>query len=167
MSTTINRAQIFRRAHEVARWRILSVGKGVKPYRVWFAEALRADESLWMVLASMRSLFLDARGGEKDRDGMACLIASIKAMVPRRSQFAQSARIIFAAGADSWHACDACGFYLEGKSSVLTELSRALPPATLVGSHCRNWSTPIEMVVHSGADDDAIVLDARHRRVSN
>ncbi len=43
MSTTINRAQIFRRAHEVARWRVLSVGKSVKPYRVWFAEALRAE----------------------------------------------------------------------------------------------------------------------------
>jgi hypothetical protein len=43
MSTTINRSQIFRRAHEIARWRILTVGKDVKPYRVWFAEALRAE----------------------------------------------------------------------------------------------------------------------------
>jgi hypothetical protein len=38
-----NRAQIFRRAHEIARWRILTVGKCVKPYRAWFAEALRAE----------------------------------------------------------------------------------------------------------------------------
>ncbi|RTL81888.1 MAG: hypothetical protein EKK29_17195 [Hyphomicrobiales bacterium] len=38
-----NRAQIFRRAHETARWRVLSVGKSVKPYRAWFAEALRAE----------------------------------------------------------------------------------------------------------------------------
>jgi hypothetical protein len=43
MSTTINRAQIFRHAHEIARWRVLTVGKSVKPYREWFAEALRAE----------------------------------------------------------------------------------------------------------------------------
>jgi hypothetical protein len=43
MSAAINRSQIFRRAHEIARWRFLTVGKSVKPYREWFADALRAE----------------------------------------------------------------------------------------------------------------------------
>ncbi len=41
--TAINKAAMFRRAHEIARWRVASVGKGVKPYRQWFAEALRSE----------------------------------------------------------------------------------------------------------------------------
>lgn len=43
MAAEINKAAMFRRAHEIARWRVLTVGKSVKPYRVWFAEALRAE----------------------------------------------------------------------------------------------------------------------------
>jgi hypothetical protein len=43
MSAKINKAAMFRRAHEIARWRVMSVGKAVKPYREWFAEALRSE----------------------------------------------------------------------------------------------------------------------------
>jgi hypothetical protein len=43
MATKINKAAMFRRAHEIARWRVLTVGKSVKPYREWFADALRAE----------------------------------------------------------------------------------------------------------------------------
>ena len=43
MSAKINKAAMFRRAHEIARWRVMSVGKAVKPYRAWFAEALRSE----------------------------------------------------------------------------------------------------------------------------
>jgi hypothetical protein len=43
MTAKINKAAIFRRAHEIARWRVMSVGKAVKPYRAWFAEALRSE----------------------------------------------------------------------------------------------------------------------------
>jgi hypothetical protein len=43
MSTKMDKAAMFRRAHEIARWRVMSVGKAVKPYRAWFAEALRSE----------------------------------------------------------------------------------------------------------------------------
>jgi hypothetical protein len=43
MTAKINKAAMFRRAHEIARWRVMSVGKSVKPYREWFAEALRSE----------------------------------------------------------------------------------------------------------------------------
>jgi hypothetical protein len=43
MTAKMDKAAIFRRAHEIARWRVMSVGKAVKPYRAWFAEALRSE----------------------------------------------------------------------------------------------------------------------------
>jgi hypothetical protein len=43
MPAKINKAAMFRRAHEIARWRVMSVGKSVKPYRAWFADALRSE----------------------------------------------------------------------------------------------------------------------------
>ncbi|RTL88105.1 MAG: hypothetical protein EKK29_05895 [Hyphomicrobiales bacterium] len=42
MSTTINRSQIFRRVHEIARWRAFSAGKRVT-YRQLFTDALRSE----------------------------------------------------------------------------------------------------------------------------
>ncbi len=43
MTAKINKAAMFRRAHEIARWREATVGKSVKPYRVWFADTLRSE----------------------------------------------------------------------------------------------------------------------------
>jgi hypothetical protein len=43
MNAKMDKAAMFRRAHEIARWRVLTVGKSVKPYREWFADALRAE----------------------------------------------------------------------------------------------------------------------------